>query len=98
MINFISCRNRISWESYGKLLCFFQVIYEADKYAPMTSFQLSGSMLTAVSSGHEALAYEVSLFDLLYCFVVMPFKKLQSVLITTKVVKLIPEDGKMNSI
>jgi len=77
---------------------FFQVIYEADKNAPMTSFQLTGSMLTAVTNGHEDLAFEVSLFDLLYCFVVMSFKKLQSLLITTKVVSLIPEDGKLNSI
>jgi len=77
---------------------FFQVIYEADKTAPMTPFQFTETMFTAVNNGHEFIAYEVSLFDLLYCFVVMPFKKLQSVLITTKVVSLIPEDGRLNSI
>ena len=67
---------------------FFQVIYEADKNAPLTPFQFTGSMLTAVTNGHEDLSFEVSLFDLLYCFIVMPFK----------VVSLIPEDGKLNSI
>ena len=74
---------------------FFQVIYEADQKAPMTPFQFTGTMFTAVNNGHEFIAFEVSLFDLLYCFVV---KKLQSVLITTKVVSLIPKDGRLNSI
>jgi hypothetical protein len=64
----------------------------------MTPFQFTGTMFTAVTNGHEFIAIEVSLFDLLYCFIVMPFKKLQSVLITTKVVSLIPEDGRLNSI
>jgi hypothetical protein len=77
---------------------FFQVIYEADQKAPMTPFQFTGTMFTAVNNGHEFIAFEVSLFDLLYCFVVMPFKKLQSVLITTNVVSLIPKDGRLNSI
>ena len=43
----------------GELESMKKVIYEADQKAPMTPFQFTGTMFTAVNNGHEFIAFEL---------------------------------------